>query len=95
MQRMLQRLPERRITIDEILRHPFLRPASEAPAATPVLAPGTAGGALLTREQLAALLQQVAKHAQRGSIGDVGALSQAGRPAAPPGCPHAGTKAAQ
>ena len=75
----LARHPHRRITIDGILKHPFLRPAAAEVAATPgrsgagaePASPAPASG--LSASQLTNLLEQIQKH---GADVDVGAVTQ-------------------
>lgn len=78
MQGMLQRLPERRLTIEEILRHPYMRPhAQHALKAAEASAPAAAAaGPVMTEDTLAALMHQLAKHTQAGGVGDVDILSK-------------------
>ena len=70
----LERRPHQRITIEGILRHPFLRPATAA--ATPGKAaqePPSPAPSGLTATQLTNLLEQIQKH---GANVDVGAVTQ-------------------
>jgi serine/threonine-protein kinase TTK/MPS1 len=79
MRSCLARHPHRRITIDGILKHPFLRPAAAEVAATPgrggagveAASPAPASG--LSASQLTNLLEQIQKH---GADVDVGAVTQ-------------------
>ena len=73
----LERHPHRRITIAEILKHPFLRPAA---AATPASKgsggaeePASPAQSGLSAQQLQGLLEQIQKH---GANVDVGAVTQ-------------------
>ncbi|PRW45719.1 hypothetical protein C2E21_5938 [Chlorella sorokiniana] len=70
IQRCLDRNPRSRITMQELLEHPFLRPTH---AAAPAAAPKPGSSVELSREQLTKLLQQVAAAGVSGS--DVGHLS--------------------
>ncbi|PSC73666.1 hypothetical protein C2E20_3077 [Micractinium conductrix] len=70
IQRCLDRNPRSRITMQELLEHPFLRP-THAPAPAPAKPSGSS--VELSREQLTKLLQQVAAAGMSG--GDVGHLS--------------------
>ena len=75
----LARHPHRRITIDGILKHPFLRPAAAEVAATPGRSgtgaepASSAPASGLSASQLTNLLEQIQKH---GADVDVGAVTQ-------------------
>ena len=72
MRQCLERHPHQRITIEGILRHPFLRPTAAATPAKPADdAPSASSG--LSAEQLTNLLEQIQKH---GANVDVGAVTQ-------------------
>lgn len=73
IQRCLDRNPRSRISMQELLEHPFLRPC-QAPPAPP--AAGTRPGSVeLSREQLTKLLQQVAATGMPLAGSEVGLLS--------------------
>ena len=73
----LERHPHRRITIAEILKHPFLRPAAAATPASKGSAaaeePASPAQSGLSAQQLQGLLEQIQKH---GANVDVGAVTQ-------------------
>ena len=68
----LVRHPHQRITIQGILRHPFLRPAAAATPSKPV-EPESPAASGLSATQLTNLLEQIQKH---GANVDVGAVTQ-------------------
>ena len=75
IQKCLARHPHRRITIEGILKHPFLRPAAAEVAATPTPgkgAPASPAPSGLSASQLTNLLEQIQKH---GADVDVGAVT--------------------
>ena len=70
IRRCLERHPHRRITIDGILEHPFLRPSGAgAVAVDEEKKPAPAGG--LSADQLTNLLEQIQKHGERVDVGAV------------------------